>query len=392
MDTFLYRAIYTTASTASFSQQQPELSFSKDLTSRFSQIYTKTNKAQVRRSDRTDVESSDQTGALRGSASLASESASSLDGNSSFISPASRIVGRFQELLELDFSSNFLCEYVEVVKGKRDRLFVVAEHFKNNLALELAKPSSDASSGFTPNPLSSVETIRRVTFELLIALSYLHAHSIVHRNLSLENVQLDADFHVRLAEFGLYYIAQAGANVNFSLSTVPRYMPPEVLLGTTFSVSTAKADVWAFGIIFLELIAGHQLFNATSNSEEIDKVSALFSQDLNVSQQRIHNLVHSISLLSSTVTPEAFEIINSALLFSPSDRPSIWELLRHPWVCIFFFYFNQIKTKSNINFVFFLKKNSIHHCYLNIFKKIDHFIFNRIVYHYMHNKQQKLNV
>src|SRR3989338_5502599 len=205
MNTFLYRALYTTPPSSS---SDSGASVSEEVSARFSLTYSTSKatissasirRAGVRRCDRSDVDSpgeepgfsTDSPDSLQRTASnpsvagsaMLSGGANELDGNASFVSPSSRIVGRFQDLLELDFRTHHLCEYVDIVKGKHDRLFVVAQHFPNCLQRELQRDPALA-----PGPLGDVQAIKRVAFQVLVGVDHLHSVGILHRNLSSETV------------------------------------------------------------------------------------------------------------------------------------------------------------------------------------------------------------
>ncbi len=74
--------------------------------------------------------------------------------------------------------------------------------------------------------------------EMLLALEYLHSKNIVHGDLKPENVLLDSEGHVLLADFGL---AAFGPKTG-CLQTTPAYMAPEQILGRE---SSTAIDVWA---------------------------------------------------------------------------------------------------------------------------------------------------
>ena len=110
-------------------------------------------------------------------------------------SPASRIVGRFQDLKHLSAEIYDLCEYIDIVQGKHDRLLVVSEHYRSNLAKEI--------QNYKRNGLFFEEpTIRKWTFRVLRSLAYLNGMGIVHRNLSPECLLLDGERDIKMADYG----------------------------------------------------------------------------------------------------------------------------------------------------------------------------------------------
>jgi serine/threonine protein kinase len=110
-------------------------------------------------------------------------------------SAASRVVGRFQDLKRLSAKAYDLCEYIDIVQGKHDRLFIVSEHYRSNLAKEI--------QNYQRNGLYFHENIIRLwIMRLFHSLAYLNSMGIIHRNLSVECLLLDGNRDLKLADYG----------------------------------------------------------------------------------------------------------------------------------------------------------------------------------------------
>lgn len=93
--------------------------------------------------------------------------------------------------------------------------------------------------------------------EVAVALQHLHIHDTIHRDVKPENVLLDADGHVRLADFGCAKQCAKGTargkNSMHEASMTSVLMPPEFLRGDPCG---KELDCWQFGVMAFALLSG----------------------------------------------------------------------------------------------------------------------------------------
>jgi serine/threonine-protein kinase len=116
-------------------------------------------------------------------------------------------------------------------------------------------------------------TALRYAMEIATALEHAHQRSIIHRDLKSANVVIDAEDRAIVLDFGLARHVPDDATVSRRDSTASirdalvgtlSHMAPEVLRGEPADV---RSDVWAFGVLLYELLAGELPFSGRTPFE-----------------------------------------------------------------------------------------------------------------------------
>eukprot|EP00755_Sulcionema_specki_P010177 Sspe_Gene.45725::Locus_22711_Transcript_1_1_Confidence_1.000_Length_4337::g.45725::m.45725 len=94
-------------------------------------------------------------------------------------------------------------------------------------------------------------SVKRYLNDVLTGLQFLHKQDIVHRDIKPHNVLLQVDGQCKLTDFGASALVSALSGAKGPIGT-PHYMSPEACLGK----AGAPADMWAIGIMFLQLVSG----------------------------------------------------------------------------------------------------------------------------------------
>jgi serine/threonine-protein kinase len=108
----------------------------------------------------------------------------------------------------------------------------------------------------------SIEHVLEIGLDLADALTRAHRLGIVHRDLKPSNVLLAEDRSPRLTDFGIAYVAssQRLTATGTIMGTIP-YLSPEACKG---ELPDTRADIWAFGVMLYEMLAGEPPFAGTT--------------------------------------------------------------------------------------------------------------------------------
>ncbi|CAI7871646.1 unnamed protein product [Closterium sp. NIES-53] len=104
----------------------------------------------------------------------------------------------------------------------------------------------------------SMSEVLSIALDIAKAMAFLHKHGMIHRDLKSANILLDRDNHAVVGDFGVARLKTERGEMTKEVGTY-RWMAPEAF-GTSSWPVTHKADVYSYGIVLWELIAGELPF------------------------------------------------------------------------------------------------------------------------------------
>lgn len=176
--------------------------------------------------------------------------------------------------------------------------------------------------------------------QLLEGIAFCHSHRVLHRDLKPQNLLIDRNGVLKLADFGLARAFGIPVRTYTHEVVTLWYRSPEILLGSRHY--SCPVDVWSIGCIFAEMVSKLPLFPGDS---EIDQLFRIF-RTLGTPDEDVWPGVTSLPDFKtsfpnwpaqdlSRVVPglnnAGLELLGQMLEYEPSRRISAKSALQHPY-------------------------------------------------------------
>uniref|UniRef100_A0AAY4A745 non-specific serine/threonine protein kinase n=1 Tax=Denticeps clupeoides TaxID=299321 RepID=A0AAY4A745_9TELE len=152
----------------------------------------------------------------------------------------------------------------------------------------------------------------RVKFRQIVsAVQYCHQKCIVHRDLKAENLLLDADMNIKIADFGFSNEFTLGNKLDTFCGSPP-YAAPELFQGKKYD--GPEVDVWSLGVILYTLVSGSLPFDG---------------QNLKELRERVLRGKYRIPFYMST---DCENLLKKFLILNPTKRGSLEQIMKDRWM------------------------------------------------------------
>ncbi|GAW08155.1 Pkinase-domain-containing protein [Lentinula edodes] len=186
-----------------------------------------------------------------------------------------------------------------------DELFLVLEYVQGGELLEYL--SKAIESGQKSIPLSQALSYFQ---QIILAVSYCHRFNVSHRDLKLENILVDSDNNIKIADFGLASF-QPDSIVRTACGSL-HYCAPEVVTGYG-NYNGPMADVWSCGIILFALLTCSLPFNPENDDDLKDEI------------------IHAEVPFPTGLDSDAQDLISRMLTKNVQERITMSKIQRHPF-------------------------------------------------------------
>lgn len=220
----------------------------------------------------------------------------------------------------------------DIVHSDSHKLYLVFEY----LDLDLKKYMESIPQGVG----LGADMVKRFMVQLVKGTLYCHAHRVLHRDLKPQNLLIDKEGNLKLADFGLARAFGVPLRAYTHEVVTLWYRAPEVLLGGK-QYSTG-VDMWSIGCIFAEMVNRKPLFPGDSEIDEIFRIFRIMGTPNEQVWPEINYLPDfkptfpkwnkkNLKEVVPSLDDDGIDLLKSLLVYDPAGRVSAKRALLHPY-------------------------------------------------------------
>jgi len=212
------------------------------------------------------------------------------------------------------YAYNLNCKYPEKTGAKLPTILLVLEYCPGGELFDIL---------YYTNQLDQI-TARTYFIQMMGAIKACHDVGIVHRDIKPQNLLMDGAYQLKLTDFGLSFLGKEGADVdNIIMKTcyagTRGYQAPELLKRELYHKA---CDIFSAGVVLFILLTGYPPF------EQAIKTDKWFNPLARGDVERFWKRHKGCGIDDA----DCRDLISTMMAYRPHNRPSIEEILEHPWV------------------------------------------------------------
>ncbi|RNF19555.1 putative protein kinase, putative,polo-like protein kinase [Trypanosoma conorhini] len=192
-------------------------------------------------------------------------------------------------------------------------VYILLEKCSNQTLMEISKR----------RPRFTVPETQHIMLQSLAAIHYMHGQAVIHRDLKLGNMMMDADMNVKIGDFGLAAELQYDGERKRTICGTPNYIAPEII-DSAHEGHSYEVDIWSLGVILYTLLVGEPPFQTSdvkATYRRIKQCRYEFPPRLEIPESG-KELIHRILQSRPDHRPTIVEIRNHAFFRSPTPPTS----------------------------------------------------------------------
>ncbi|CAD5115195.1 DgyrCDS4190 [Dimorphilus gyrociliatus] len=233
---------------------------------------------------------------------------------------------------------NIVC--LQDVLMEENKIYLVFEY----LTMDLKKYMDALPKGELLPP----DLVQSYLYQILDGVLFCHERRVLHRDLKPQNLLIDKNGAIKLADFGLARAFGVPVRVYTHEVVTLWYRAPEVLLGS--ARYSTPVDMWSIGCIFAEMSNRKPLFQGDSEIDQILRIFRTLTTPTNDSWPGVEELPDYKSIFPKWHTDvladrcphlneQGLDLLHKMLVYNPGDRINCRDALNHS-------YFNTLNKSS----------------------------------------------